>query len=71
MGLDDLVNKGKDFLETNKDKINEALKSEQAEQISDTVLEKGEAIANKVTGDKFADQVGDVKANIDKAVGTE
>lgn len=71
MGLDDLVNKGKEFLETNKEKIDEALKSEQAEQISDTVLEKGEAIANKVTGDKFAGQVGDVKANLDKAVGTE
>ena len=71
MGLDDLVNKGKEFLDSNKDKIDEALKSEQAEQISDTVLEKGEEIANKVTGDKFAGQVGDVKANIDKAVGTE
>ena len=39
MAIDDLVNKGKDFLEANKDKIDEALHSEQAEQVSDSALD--------------------------------
>lgn len=30
MGVEDLVNQGKDFLDQNKDKIAEALRSEQA-----------------------------------------
>ncbi len=42
-----------DFVESAKD----ALKSEQAEEISDKVLDGAEDLANKVTGDKFADQV--------------
>ena len=33
MGIEDLVNQGKDFLDQNKDKIGEALKSEQAEGV--------------------------------------
>ena len=39
MGIDDLVNQGKDFLDQNKDKIGEALKSEQAEGVSDGALD--------------------------------
>ena len=38
MGFDDLVNQGKGLYEQNKDKIAEALKSEQAEGVSDKVL---------------------------------
>ena len=39
MGIDETVNKGKDLYEQNKDKIAEAVKSEQAEDISDKVLD--------------------------------
>ena len=39
MGLDDLVNKGKELFEQNKEKVQDALNSEQAEGVSDKVLD--------------------------------
>ena len=39
MGIDDIVNQGKEFLEQNKDKISEALSSDKAEEVSDGALE--------------------------------
>jgi hypothetical protein len=48
MGIDDLVNQGKDFLEQNKDKIGEALKSEQAEGVSDGALDAAAEFVKKV-----------------------
>ncbi|MFZ4893397.1 antitoxin [Plantibacter sp. Mn2098] len=71
MGLDDLVNKGKALFEENKDKIDEALHSQQAEDISDKVLDGAADIANKVTGDKFSDHVENARKAADGAVGTE
>ena len=71
MGLDDLVNKGKDLFEQNKDKVEGALQSEQAEGISDKVLDGAADLANKLTGGKFEEQVDGVRKNIDGAVGNE
>ena len=48
MGIDDLVNQGKDFLEQNKDKIGDVLKSEQAEGVSDSVLDAGAEFVKKI-----------------------
>ena len=48
MGIDDLVNQGKDFLEQNKDKIGEMLKSEQAEGVSDSALDAGAEFVKKL-----------------------
>ena len=48
MGIDDLVNQGKDFLDQNKaDKIGEALKSEQAEGVSDGALDAAAEFVKK------------------------
>lgn len=58
MAFDDLVNKAK-----------EALNTDKGEEISDKVLDGAENLANKVTGNKFQDQVAGVKENIDKTVG--
>jgi hypothetical protein len=69
--LDDLTKKAQDFVEENKDAINEALNSEQAEDISDKVLDAVSDAAKKVTPDEHDAKVDDVRANIDKAVGTE
>jgi hypothetical protein len=69
--LDDLTKKAGDFVEENKDKINEALNSEQAEEISDKVLDAVSDAAKKVTPDEHDAKVDDVRANIDKAIGTE
>jgi len=69
--LDDLTKKAQDFVEENKDQINEVLNSEQAEDISDKVLDGVAGAAEKVLGDEHADKIKAVRDNIDGAVGTE
>ena len=69
--LDDLTKKAQNFVEENKDQINEALNSEQAEDISDKVLDAVADAAKKVTPDEHDAKVDDVRANIDKTIGTE
>ena len=60
MGIDDLLGKAK-----------EAASSEQAEEISDKVLDGAEGLANKLTGDKFSDQVDGVRDAVDGKIGNE
>ncbi|MBX3104783.1 MAG: antitoxin [Microbacteriaceae bacterium] len=60
MGIDDIINDAKD-----------AVKSEQAEEISDNILDGAENLIDKVTGGKFAEQVDDVRDAIDKKIGNE
>ncbi|MCS5718187.1 Rv0909 family putative TA system antitoxin [Herbiconiux sp. CPCC 205763] len=69
MGLDDITKKAQEFLADNK--VQEALKSEQAEDISDKVLDGVSDTVKKVTGGKFDEQVEGARAAADKAVGTE
>ncbi|MFE6254301.1 Rv0909 family putative TA system antitoxin [Agromyces sp. NPDC057865] len=69
--LDDLTKKAQDFVEENKDTINEALNSQQAEDISDKVLDAVSDAAKKVTPDEHDEKVDSVRDNIDKAIGTE
>lgn len=69
--LDDLSKKAQDFIVDNKDKIDEVLHSEQAEDISDKILDGVEGAANKATGGAHEDKISDVRDNIDKAVGNE
>ena len=71
MGIDDLVNQGKELYEQNKDKIGEVLKSEQAEGVSDSVLDAGAEFAKKITPDEHDAKVDDVRDHIDKTVGNE
>ncbi|MGR0318934.1 hypothetical protein [Agromyces sp. ZXT2-3] len=69
--LDDLAKNAQDFVEQNKDKIDEALNSEQAEDISDKVLGAVADAAKKVTPDEHDAKVDEVRAHIDKSIGTE
>ncbi len=71
MGIDDIVNQGKEFLEQNKDKIGEALKSDQAEDVSDSVLDAAADFVKKIAPDSVDAQVDGVRDNIDKAIGNE
>jgi hypothetical protein len=71
MAIDDLVNKGKDYLEQNKDKIDAALKSEQAEGISDSALDAGAEFIKKIAPDEHDAKVDDVRDNIDRSVGSQ
>ncbi|WP_448811516.1 hypothetical protein [Agromyces bauzanensis] len=69
--LDDLTGKAKDFVEENKDQIEEALNSEQAEQISDKVLGAVADAAKKVLPDEHDAKIDAVRANIDTSIGND
>lgn len=71
MGLDDLVNKGKDLFEQNKDKVEGALQSEQAEGISDKVLDGVSGFAKKVLPDSVDGKVDEIRDNLDGAIGNK
>ena len=67
----DFANKAKDFVGEHADKVEEALKSEQAENISDKVLDGLAGAANKVTGGKHSDKIDEIKNNLDGKIGNE
>lgn len=69
MGIEDLVGKAQAFLSDNR--VTDALKSEQAEDISDKLLDGVADVANTVTGGKFEGQVDAARDAADRAVGTE
>lgn len=71
MGLDDIVNKGKEAFESNKEKVQDALNSEQAESISDKVLDGVAGFAKKVLPDSVDGKIDEVRENIDKNIGNE
>jgi hypothetical protein len=68
-GLDDITKKAQEFL--NDDKVKDALNSEQAEGISDSVLDGVAGVANKVTGGKFADQIDGARDAADEKIGND
>ena len=71
MGIDDVVNKGKDFLEQHKDQIDKTLKSEQAEGVSDKVLDAAAEFVKKVAPDSVDAKVDEVRENVDRRIGNE
>ncbi|MHA6669267.1 antitoxin [Homoserinimonas sp. A447] len=66
-GFDDVTKKAQEFLAD--DRVKDALNSEQAEDVSDKLLDGAKDAVNKVTGDKFEQQVDDARDNADKRVG--
>jgi hypothetical protein len=71
MGIDDLVNKGKGLYEKNKDRVDEALRSDQAEDISDRVLDGASNLAKKILPDSVDGKIDETRDNIDRAVGND
>ncbi|KRC61298.1 hypothetical protein ASE14_10385 [Agromyces sp. Root81] len=69
--LDDITKKAQDFIEDNKDKISDALNSEQAEDISDKLLDGVTEAAKKVVPEEHHDKVDGVRGHVDGAIGTE
>ena len=67
----DLADKAKAAAENNSDKIQSALKSEQAEGISDRILDSVADAANKVTKGQHADKIEGVRNKLDGAIGNE
>ena len=70
MGFDDLVNQGKALYEQNKDKIGEFLKSEQAEDISDKVLDGVADFAKKIAPGA-SEKIDEIRDAADKQVGNQ
>jgi acetylglutamate kinase len=71
MGVDDIINKGKAMFEQNRDKIDEALKSEKAEDVSDKFLQGAADAVKKVVPAEHHGKIDDVRANVDKNVGNQ
>ncbi len=71
MGIEDMAKQAGDFVKKNADKVGDALKSEQAEGISDKVLDGVADFAKKVTGGKFDEQIEGARDAADGAIGSE
>lgn len=78
MAIDDLSKKASElaaqaakFAKENSAQIQETLKSEKAEEVTDTVLTGLADFANKVTGGKHADKITEVRNNLDGKIGNE
>lgn len=71
MGIDDLVNKGKELFEQNKDKVGEALNSDEAESLSDKLLDGAADLAKKVLPDEHDAKIDEIRDNVDRSIGKE
>ncbi|SBN61377.1 hypothetical protein GA0004736_0264 [Curtobacterium sp. 9128] len=67
----EVTDKAKAFVDENKDKIEEAVRSEKVEEVSDKIIHGLADGLKKVTGGKFDDKIDDAAANVDKHVGNE
>ncbi|WP_431221092.1 antitoxin [Leifsonia xyli] len=68
-GFDDITKKAQEFL--NDPKVKGALSSEQAEDISDKLLDGVADAAKKATGGKYDDKIEDARDQADKRVGND
>ena len=71
MGVDDIVNKGKQMFEQNRDKIEEALKSEKAEDVSDKLLAGAADAIKKVVPEEHHAKIDETRDNVDKHIGNQ
>ncbi|WP_418606056.1 antitoxin [Georgenia sp. SUBG003] len=68
MGLDDLARKAKEAWQH--EKVQNALRSEKAESVSDSVLDRAAGAADRVTGGRYTDQVAGAREAADARIGT-
>jgi hypothetical protein len=68
-GFDDITKKAQEFLKDGK--VQDALKSEKAEGISDNVLDAVAGAADKATGGKYSDKIAQAREQADKKVGDQ
>ncbi|MCU1528278.1 MAG: antitoxin protein [Frondihabitans sp.] len=68
-GFDDITKKAQDFLKDGK--VQDALKSEKVEGISDSILDSVAGAADKLTDGKFHDKIESAKEEADKKIGNE
>ena len=68
-GFDDITRKAQSFLADGK--VQDALKSEKAEGVSDRILDAVAGAADKATGGKHADKIQQAKEQADKKLGNQ
>ena len=68
-GFDDITRKAQSFLADGK--VQDALKSEKAEGVSDRILDAVAGAADKATGGKHSDKIQQAKDAADKKIGNE
>ncbi|MBD8139545.1 antitoxin [Frigoribacterium sp. CFBP 13605] len=68
-GFDDITKKAQAFLKDGK--VQEALKSEKAEGVSDNILDAVASAADKATGGKHANKIQQAKEQADKKLGNQ
>ncbi|HEY5319559.1 MAG TPA: Rv0909 family putative TA system antitoxin [Galbitalea sp.] len=67
MDFGDITRKAEELL--GDDKVKDALKSEQAEGVSDSLLGGVAGVVNNITGNKFTEQIDEARDNVDKRIG--
>jgi hypothetical protein len=69
MDANDITSKAESFLKDKK--VQDALHSEKAEEISDKLLDGVAGVADKLTGGKFEEQIEGAKEAADKQIGNQ
>jgi cobalamin biosynthesis protein CbiD len=68
---EEVTDRAKAFVDQNKDKIEEALKSDEAEEVSDKLIHGLADGLKKVTGGKFDEQIDKTAADLDGKIGND
>lgn len=71
MSIENFIKKAGDLAKQHSGKAKEVLQSEQAEGITDKVLDGAADLANKVTDGKHADKIQQARDTADKHLGNE
>jgi hypothetical protein len=66
---EEVTDKAKAFVDENRDKIEEALKSDKAEEVSDKIIHGLADGLKKVTGGKFDEQIDKTARDLDDKIG--
>ncbi|MGG7306649.1 antitoxin [Curtobacterium sp. AB451] len=68
---EEVTDRAKAFVDQNKEKIEEALKSDKAEEVSDKLIHGLADGLKKVTGGKFDEQIDKTAADLDSKIGND
>lgn len=66
---EEVTDKAKAFVDENRDKIEEALRSDKAEEVSDKIIHGLADGLKKVTGGRFDEQIDKTAENLDDKIG--
>lgn len=68
---EEITDRAKAFVDQNKEKIEEALRSDKAEEVSDKIIHGLADGLKKVTGGRFDEQIDKAAENLDDKIGND